>query len=216
MNEPEPFAYCDGDTGLTGWLVRPAGQPRAAVVLFPTIVNVSPAVERRAQLLADAGFLAMIADFYGEPVDSFEASRTLADRLRADPHGYRRRLLAAVDALQRHAEAAGLPIAVIGYCMGGGAALEVARSGADVMAAISFHGLLQTPLPAEPGTVRARLLVCHGDADPMVPRDDVLAYELANRYDSADLTISHRFLQGIDKLRIWPVSIAFGSWLVIT
>ncbi|MBM3596314.1 MAG: dienelactone hydrolase family protein, partial [Alphaproteobacteria bacterium] len=59
---------------------------------------------------------------------------------------------------------------------GGEAALEVARDGKDLVAAISFHGLLATPLHARAGVVKARLLVLHGDADPMVPREQVAGF----------------------------------------
>jgi dienelactone hydrolase len=70
-----------------------------------------------------------------------------------------------------------LPQAAIGYCMGGQAALELARDGADVAGVVSFHGILQTDRPASgPGEIAARLLVCHGDADPMVPREQVLGF----------------------------------------
>ena len=54
--------------------------------------------------------------------------------------------------------------------------LELAREGAPLEAVVSFHGLLDTELQTEPGKVTARVLVCHGDADPMVPRSQVLAF----------------------------------------
>lgn len=173
--------YRDGDAALAGWIARPQGEARAAVLVFPTIANVTPAIERRAQMLADAGYLAMIADFYGQPVESFEASLPLAAQLRADVDGYRRRLIAGVDALRSMARsvarsvAPDLPMVAIGYCMGGQAALELARTGCDLALAASFHGILSTGRAAQqhfPG----RILVCHGDADPMVPREQVLAF----------------------------------------
>ncbi len=176
MSALEPVSYRDGDIALTGWLARPAGKPRAAILIFPTIANFNAPMERRAAMLAEAGYLAMIADFYGQAVESFEASGPLAQMLRADPGSYRARLRAAIAALSGHPEAAGLPMAAIGFCMGGQAALEAARDGADLAAVVSFHGLLDTQLPAEPGVVKARILVCHGDADPMVPRAAVLAF----------------------------------------
>jgi len=175
MSVLEPFAYTDRDTPLTGLLARPTGKPRAAIVVYPTIANVTPAIERRALMLADAGFLAMIADFYGEPVESFEASLPLADKLKADPAQYRARILAAVAALEGCESAAGLKIGAIGYCMGGQAALEAARSGHDLMLAASFHGTLTTGLPAD-RPIPARILVCHGDADPLAPREQVLGF----------------------------------------
>lgn len=176
MSKLEPLAYRDGDIALTGWLARPAAKPRAAVVVFPTIVNVNAAMERRAAMLADAGYLAMIADFYGQPVESFAAAGPLAQELRSDPHSYRARLRAAMAALRGLPEAAGLPMAAIGFCMGGQAALEAARDGAELGAVVSFHGLLDTQLPAAPGAIKARILVCHGDADPMVPRAVVSSF----------------------------------------
>ena len=176
MSGLERVDYADGDLPLTGWLARPDGTPRAAVVVYPTIVNANPPVERRARMLADAGCLAMIADLYGEPVESFETVGPLAEKLRQSAGHYRARLRAAVAALRGHPEASGLAMAAIGYCLGGQAALEIARDGADLAAVVSFHGLLQTQQPADPGDIKARILVCHGDADPMVPRSQVTAF----------------------------------------
>lgn len=175
MAELQSVSYTDGNTDLTGWLAAPvSGKPRAAVVIFPTIANVNEHMERRARMLANAGFIAMIADFYGEPVPSFEAAAPLAQKLRATPEHYRARLAAAVAALRRRAP--DLPMIAIGYCMGGQAALEAARDGQDLALAASFHGILETQAPATPGRIKARLLVCHGDADPMVPHEQVLAF----------------------------------------
>ncbi|WP_227711149.1 dienelactone hydrolase family protein [Novosphingobium ovatum] len=171
----EAFSYTDRGTALSGLLFRPAGAVRGAIVVFPTIANVTPHVEVKAQALADAGFIALIADFYGEPVASFEASRPLAEKLRGDVAHYRARCHAAVAAL-RDVAGAGVPMAAIGFCMGGQAVLELARDGADLALVASFHGLLTTGKAAEPGAVKARILVCHGDADPLAPRDHVRAF----------------------------------------
>ena len=101
--------------------------------------------------------------------------RPLAEALRGDVDHYRARLLAAVEALRSHPAAAGLPLAAIGYCMGGQAVLELVRAGAPIAAAVSYHGLLSTDRPAQQ-PFGGRILVCHGDADPMAPRDQVLAF----------------------------------------
>ena len=172
----EQHYYPDGETSLHGLLVRPPSRPRAAILVFPTIMNATPAVERKALLLAEAGYLALIADFYGERPQSFGDARRLAAAIRPDPLAYRGRLKAGLRALGTLPEAEGLPLAAIGFCMGGQAALELARDGAPLEAVVSFHGLLDTGLPAEPGRIAARILVCHGDADPMVPRSQVLAF----------------------------------------
>jgi dienelactone hydrolase len=171
-----PLPYTDGDTALTGLLVRPAGPAGAAVIVFPTIMNTTESVEAKARSLAEHGYLALIADFYGKRPANFDESRALAAGIRPDPLAYRRRLRAGLKALASLPEAEGLPFAAIGFCMGGQAALELARDGAPLFAAVSFHGLLDTGLPAEPGGIAARILVCHGDADPMVPRSQVMAF----------------------------------------
>jgi dienelactone hydrolase len=174
--ELEPTGYEDGEISLTGLVARPRGAPRAAVLVFPTIMNSTPAVETKARALAEAGYLALIADLYGQQPASFDEARALAAEIRPDPLAYRRRLRAGLKALATLPEAHGLPLAAIGFCMGGQAALELARDGAPLEAAVSFHGLLDTGLPAKAAKITARLLICHGDANPMVPRSQVLAF----------------------------------------
>ncbi len=166
----EPLAYADGATALSGWLARPAGPPRAAIAVFPTIMNSTAAVEAKARALADAGYVALIADFYGSQPADFAAAGALATGLRADSAAYRARLTAALTALG--GAAPGLVQAAIGFCMGGQAVLELARADADVAVVCSFHGLLETTRPAD-RAIRARILVCHGDADALVPREHV-------------------------------------------
>lgn len=180
----EKVEYAHNDTTLTGHLLRPVGQPRAAVVVFPTIVNGSRAVLDHIGSLADAGYLAFMADFYGESVPDRAAAHVLGTRLRTDVDHYRARIAAALEALSSHTARGGLPMAAIGYCMGGQAVLEAARMGADLAAVASYHGILSTDRPARSGdTIKPRILVCHGDRDPLVPREQVAAFE--NEMDAA-------------------------------
>ncbi|MEZ5693507.1 MAG: dienelactone hydrolase family protein [Altererythrobacter sp.] len=174
MKALERIEYSDRAVALTGYLVRPATTPTAAIAVFPTIHNITPRVAEKAQMLADAGYLAMVMDFYGEEVSDADPGPPLAQRLRADTSVYRRRLHAGLAALR--AQAPDLPMLAIGFCMGGQAVLELARDGANLLAVASFHGLLETQRPAEPGAVTARLLVCHGDRDPLVPRKQVRTF----------------------------------------
>ncbi len=176
MSAFEPVTYEDAGTSLNGHVARPEGQPRAAVLVFPTIMNPTPAVEAKAWELAEAGYLDMIADFYGKTPSSFDDARLCAGEIRETPEQYRQRLRVSLRALVSLKGASDLPVLIIGFCMGGQAALELAREGAPVEAVVSFHGLLNTDMPAEPGKVSARILVCHGDADPMVPRQQVLKF----------------------------------------
>ncbi|WP_225007915.1 dienelactone hydrolase family protein [Novosphingobium percolationis] len=171
----EQVDYADGGVALKGWLARPQGVARGAIVIFPTIMNRNAPMDRRAQMLADAGYVALIADFYGEIPPDFAASQALSAALKADVDVYRARIAAGIAALRAHPAAAGLPLAAIGYCQGGQAVLEAARSGEDLALVASFHGLLNTDRKAD-RTITPRVLVCHGDADPLAPREDVLAF----------------------------------------
>ena len=173
---PERVSYSDGETVLTGLLYRPTGKPRAAVLVYPTIMNQGGSVLDKAGSLAEHGYLAFVADFYGKTPADFEQSREFAGEIRATPEDFRRRIRRAIAALVSLPEAEGLPLAAIGFCMGGYAVLELAREGAPLEAAVSFHGLLGTDLPAGKRKIAARILVCHGDADPMVPRSQVIGF----------------------------------------
>lgn len=172
MTKLEQIPYSDRGTALTGWLARPAGTPRAAIAVFPTIMNITPAVEAKALALAKAGYLAFVADFYGYLPQDFAEASAAAEQTRADPV-YRDRLFAALAAMAELAPDARQ--AAIGFCMGGQAVLELARAGADLAMVASFHGILETTQPATK-PIRPRILVCHGNADTLVPRCHVLAF----------------------------------------
>ena len=174
MSSLERIAFADSETALTGWLARPAGAPRAAVAVYPTFMNTTPGVEAKARALAAQGYLAFIADFYGpDSPHDFDSANAAMIKLRADPAAMRRRLRATLTKLDELAP--GVPQAAIGFCLGGMAVLELARDGADLVLVASFHGLLQSPLPATQ-PIKPRILVCHGDVDFLVPRSHVTAF----------------------------------------
>jgi dienelactone hydrolase len=176
MASRETVDYSANGIALSGQLLHPAGKPRAAVVLFPTIMNQKPNVERRLPMLADAGYLVMMADFYGEDPQSREDAHRLGTALRQDVVRYRAVVAAGVEALGTHPAAQGLSMAALGYCMGGQAVLEAARMNLSLAVVASFHGILSTDAPAtEP--IHPRILVCHGDRDPLVPRDQVSTFQ---------------------------------------
>lgn len=171
MSHFNMITYRDGSTELTGKLYRPVSRPRASVAVFPTVHNFTSRIHQKAVALCEAGYLVMVTDHYGEQVTEANPGPPLGKKLRSDTGKYRARLRAGLDAL--HAQAPGLPMLAIGFCMGGQSVLELARDGANLMAVVSFHGLLQTGKPAAPGSIKPRILVCHGDRDPLVPRQQV-------------------------------------------
>lgn len=174
MSDFTKVAYRDGETALAGLHMRPASGVRAAVTVFPTFMNTTPGVEAKARALVEAGYAVFIADFYGpDDPSNFDEARAAMDKLRADPRVMRQRLQSSI--AQHAALDPGLPHLAIGFCLGGHAVLELARDGADLLAVASFHGLLATALPAKT-PIKPRILVCHGDADALVPRADVTGF----------------------------------------
>lgn len=172
--EVNKFTYNHGDVELAGYMAQPSRYPRAAILIVPTIAGPSELMFTRARWLASLGYSAMVCDIYGRGfVEDMQVARKLADELRSDAQYYRERFRCALDELRTRSRLANKRIAAIGYCMGGEIVLEMARSGEDLALVVSFHGLLATPLPAKRGTVKPRLLVCHGRADPLVPPKQV-------------------------------------------
>lgn len=174
MSGFEQVAYRDGDTPLTALRMRPDGPARAAVAIFPTFMNSTPGVEAKARVLVEAGYSVLIGDFYGpEAPSDFQQAFAVMTKLRSNAQAMRARLRATI-ALLRELEP-DLPQLAIGFCLGGFAVLEMARDGQDLAVVASFHGLLETPLPAT-DAIRPRILVCHGDADSLVPRSQVTGF----------------------------------------
>jgi dienelactone hydrolase len=180
----EPIAYAMGAKTFRGALVYDDAirERRPALLMSPNWLGATEAANARAQLLARHGYVAFVADMYGEnlrPKDFGEAA-ALADPLREDPAEARRRIGAAYDAFLGEAGRRNLindKRAAIGFCFGGGNVLDLARDGADVHAVVAIHSDLKTKLPAAKGAVKAALLAIHGAPDPVVPKADRDAFE---------------------------------------
>jgi dienelactone hydrolase len=131
----------------------------------------------RTERLAAAGYAAFALDYLGDgrPAKPDEIAAAMSV-LRADRSTVKRRARAGLDVLLAQPEADSSRVAAIGFCFGGMTALALARSGADVGAVVSIHGSLTTNRPAEPGTITAKVLVCHGASDPHIPMADVVAF----------------------------------------
>lgn len=176
IDTSEPLGYRDGGADLAGLLVRPStdAQARPALLLIHGGAGLDEHAREQAHRWASEGHLVLAADMFGAEVAG-DRERIMAclREFRDDPARLVQRVRAGLTALAARTPAGrpGLevPPAVLGYCFGGMAALAVARSGQELTAAVSIHGSLATPAPAEPGGLRCPVLVCHGAADPHVP-----------------------------------------------
>jgi dienelactone hydrolase len=164
-------------TRLRGYAVTPAGSgPSPAVLVMHSALGIAHGVnEVAARKLADLGYVAVCTDVYGahregHPVE--EAGAANAESLAA-PATLRARTVAWVVAVAARPDVDRDRVAAVGFCFGGMSVLELARSGADVKAVVSYHGTLETYARAEPGVVRAHVVAYCGANDPYAPLADV-------------------------------------------
>ena len=171
-------------TALRGYLAVDAASTdrRPGVLVIHDWAGVGEYVQVRAQMLARLGYLALAADIYGADVRPApqDAPRVAGGYYR-DPALVRARAAAGLAELRAHPLVDPARIAVIGYCFGGFVALELARSGADLVGAVTFHGALSTSAPHDAANIRAKVLVLTGASDPVVDDDQVRAFENAMR-----------------------------------
>jgi dienelactone hydrolase len=171
---------CD-DVNLRGYLAwnDKAAGPRPGVLVFHEGLGLGEFAMERARQLADLGYIALAADMFGDrrQASNLQQVATLVGGLRAEPEKLRARGRAALAALADLPEVDTSRLAAIGFCFGGSVVLELAREGADLKAVVSFHGVLATKMPAQPGRVKASVLVLTGAEDPLAPPDQVTAFE---------------------------------------
>lgn len=182
----EKIAYKEGDKELEAHLVYdPASTgKRPAVLIAHAWGGLKDFERQKAEELAKLGYVGFALDLYGKGIEgnSVEENSKLMQPFMADRSLIRRRMLAGLDAARGHAMVDTDRIAVIGYCFGGLCALDLARTGADVVGAVSFHGLLTPPDSTDSAKIKAKILVLHGHDDPMVPPAQVasLAKEMTD------------------------------------
>jgi dienelactone hydrolase len=139
---------------------------------------------RRAAMLSDAGYAVFAIDLFGAGVrpTTIEDKRRQTVALYKDRGKMRSLMYGALAAAQNQGADTGNAVAM-GYCFGGAAVLELARSGADLKGFVSFHGGLKTPEGQDYAQTRGEVLVFHGSADDSVSMQDFAA--LADQLEAA-------------------------------
>ena len=188
--ETKTVEYRQGDTRLVGYLAYPkdAKGSLPGVLVVHEWMGLNDYAKRRAEQLAELGYVAFAADIYGDgkvAADVKEAG-AWSSLYKKDRALLRARTAAGLATLKAQPGVAQEKIAAIGYCFGGTAVLELARSGADMAGVVSFHGGLDTPTPQDAKNIRAKVLALHGADDPYVPADQVAAFEQEMRAAGVD------------------------------
>lgn len=150
--------------------------PRPGLLMVPNWLGATERAAEKAARAAGDKYVVFVADLYGKgarPSGPEDAGK-FAGALRGDRPLMRKRAQASLDELLKRTDKVDTRrVAAIGFCFGGGAILELARSGAPLSAFVSFHGNLDTPNAADNGNIKGSVLVLHGADDPAVPKQQV-------------------------------------------
>lgn len=166
--------YTDGAQALKGEVTANAGKKLPGVLILPAWKGIDEEARTAALELQKQGYIAFIADIYGEgnvPADNTAAS-AIAGKYKQDYAAYQHRISLALDQLKKEGA---LPekIAVIGFCFGGSGSLEVARAGFPVAGVVSIHGGLAKAADRPNGTINTKILVEHPAEDKSVQPQDL-------------------------------------------
>jgi len=176
----EPVAYeADGIRMIGQMALGEGARKRPGILVAHESFGLTPHIVSVARRLADLGYAAFALDYQGGGVplaDRDEMSRRYRAFM-ADPSRIRRRAAAAFEVLTSHPLVDVDRMAAIGYCYGGTAVLELARSGADLKAVVGFHGGLATARPEDAVNIKGKILVCLGADDPLIRPEERLTFE---------------------------------------
>jgi dienelactone hydrolase len=158
-----------------------ASGPRPGVLVIPNILGQKEFDNQKAEDLARLGYVGFAIDVFGQGKRTTRTSPDMAkymDEMNADRGLLRDRLHVALAELKGLPQVDAARTAAIGFCFGGKCALDLARSGGDVLGVVSFHGVYDRPDYDNIAPIKPKLLVCHGWNDPLCPPEATVA--LAN------------------------------------
>jgi dienelactone hydrolase len=152
---------------------------RPGILVAPEAPGLGDHVKKIIRRLAEHGYVAFGVDYHGDGqviMDMNEVMKTLGGFM-ADPTGIRAIANEALKVLASQPQTDPTKLAATGYCFGGTTALELARSGADIKAAVGFHSGLGTVRPQDAKNIKGKVLVLIGSIDPVVPPEQRAAFE---------------------------------------
>ena len=191
MLKEEIVNYTADGVSLKGFVVYDETKTgkRPAILVVPEWWGLNDYTKSRARQLAELGYIAMAVDIYGGGKNAAnpQEAQELATPFYKDPQLAKTRLEAALNKIKEYKQTDANNIAAIGYCFGGSVVLNSAKLGSDFKGVVSFHGGL-AGVPARKDLLKAKILVCHGEADKFVSVHDVDAFKHAMDSIGADFT----------------------------
>jgi dienelactone hydrolase len=173
----QPIDYEVAGQSFTGFLADGSGgRPAPGILVAHEGGGLTDHAKGRAERLADLGYVAFALDLFGETGLPLEAMRAIVQQLRADVPMLRARAAAALQVLQAQSNVDPRRLAAIGFCFGGATVIELARSGAPLKAVVGFHAGILPGTAEDDSAIGGRVLLCHGQQDPVVPPSQVIAF----------------------------------------
>ncbi|MEQ9314582.1 MAG: dienelactone hydrolase family protein [Henriciella sp.] len=202
----ENVTYTIDGAEYEGYLAEATRESKGLVLIIHDWGGLDEYEKTRAEMIADAGYDAFAVDLYGKGnrPDTTEGRKELTGQLYNDRDMMRTRILGG---LEKARKVSGETEAVVmGYCFGGGATLELARSGEgeNIAGYATFHGSLDAPDGANYSATEAPILIMHGGADTGIPNS--LAADLADQLEADGVTYELEIYSGAP--HAWTV---FGS-----
>lgn len=187
----ENVSYSADTATLNGFVAydQNSTAKRPVVLIVHEWWGLNDYVRRRAKQLAEMGYLAMAVDMYGNGKTAANPQEALAYAMPfySNPQMAKARFDAALNKIKTYAQADTANIAAIGYCFGGSMVLNVAKLGDPLAGVVSFHGGL-AGVPANKDLLKAKVLVCHGNADSFVPAQEIAQFRKSMDSIGADYT----------------------------
>lgn len=181
MIKTQFIEYRQGDTACEGYLAYDDAKSgkRPGILVAHEWNGCQEYMHKRCEMLAELGYVAFALDVFGKGVraKTFPECEQISAPYYKDRALTRARAKAGLEVLLKQPQVDTKNVAAIGYCFGGIVVLELARSGADLAGAVSFHGQLNTPNAADAKNIKGKVLVLHGAIDPVVPPAEVAAFE---------------------------------------
>lgn len=175
---------------MKGWLAHDDAikGKRPGVLVVHEWWGLNDYAKKRATMLAKAGYVALAVDMYGDgkTADNPKDAGALAGSINKNPPVARARFAAAEKFLNRQPLVKKNEIAALGYCFGGGIVLNMARNGEPLKGVVSYHGVLATDVSVRPGGIKSKVRVFTGEADPIVPAEQVEAFRAEMTNAKAD------------------------------
>ena len=183
---------------------------RPAVVVVPEWWGLNDYAKRRANELAELGYIAIAVDMYGngQTADNPEMATKLSTPFYANPVMAKAHFDAALNKLKSYPQTDTANIGAMGYCFGGGMVLNVARMGEDLKGIVSFHGNL-IGTPADKNLLKAKILILHGADDKFVPQTEVDAFK--KQMDSIGVSYGYTSYPGATHAFTNPDATAMGE-----